>query len=116
MRPRREGEIFVDHRASPGLPEHVALAAGYVPDQVQEGKVFEAATLKCAHCQGVSIKNPMRLRAREYCPKCEYRYVCDLCYSKTQHPDYVHMSYLKKAELELENAIRGFIGPSLVLI
>lgn len=101
---KREGEIVIDHRASPGLPADIAIRAGYDPSQVKEGQLFEAATLTCAHCKNVVVKNPLRIRARNDCGKCGFRYVCDFCYEKMQHPDYVHISFEKKADIILHNA------------
>lgn len=56
--------MLVDHRASPGLPG--------LP------QVFEAATLTCAHCKTVAIKNPDRTRERGHCFRCN-SYICDAC-------------------------------------
>ena len=61
----QEGLLIIDHSASPGT------------EAVPEGKVVEAAIVTCAHCQRQVVLNPLRTRAREYCPKCD-RYVCDL--------------------------------------
>lgn len=84
-----EGELFVDHRASPGIPEKAAVRLGYHPTQVREGAVFEAATYSCVHCQGVVIMNPLRTRERAYCSKCD-QYICDGCDLARRDPDYVH--------------------------
>jgi len=73
-----DGYLFVDHRASPGLPADMAIAAGYDPDQVREGKVYEAPTLGCAHCGTHVIINPWRTRERGWCAKCD-RYICEGC-------------------------------------
>jgi hypothetical protein len=89
--PFREGELFLDHRASPGLPEDVARRMGYDPSQVGEGTLFEAATLMCAHCQQVVIKNPLRDRERAFCMQCGGSYICDQCDTRRREPDYVHM-------------------------
>lgn len=50
---RHEGFLLIDHRASPGVPEEIALAAGMDPKHCGEGKLFEAPTLTCSHCKGV---------------------------------------------------------------
>lgn len=59
-----EGYLLIDHRASPGTP------------QVPEGRILEAPTITCSHCNAVVILNPMRTRPRNYCAKCDH-YVCD---------------------------------------
>ena len=74
---------MVDHRASPGLKPSDLVSAGFNPVQasalaVGEGKLFEAATLTCGHCNGTVIKNPARQRARGHCMKCN-NFVCDGC-------------------------------------
>jgi len=84
---QREGYLFLDHRASPGLPEDMARRMGGLPGS----RVIEAATLTCCHCKTVVIKNPFRQRERASCPKCSFDYVCDLCAAKMREPDYIHM-------------------------
>lgn len=86
-----EGYLFVDHRASPGIPEEVALKMGLDPRTVKEGAVLEAATLRCVHCPtpSVIIKNPLRTRERGYCSQCD-GYVCDSCMVASKMPGYVH--------------------------
>jgi hypothetical protein len=71
----REGELLIDHRASPGLTaEQVGAFAPAVP----KGEVYESAVSVCAHCQAAVILEPKRTRAREWCAKCD-RYICDDC-------------------------------------
>lgn len=84
-----KGYLFVDHRASPGLDEESAIKLGYHPDQVKEGQVFEADTLRCNHCGTQFIMNPLRTRPREHCFKCN-QYICDGCAGAARQPDYVH--------------------------
>jgi hypothetical protein len=84
------GEIVVDHRASPGIPPEMAVKLGYDPSQVAEGKVFEAATMTCAHCGTIVVLNPLRVRGRHHCFRCN-KYICDLCEAASRHPDYVHL-------------------------
>jgi len=89
-----EGELMVDHRASPGLPEHVARQAGYDPKQTGEGKLFEAALMGCNHCGNFFIKNPERQRSRASCVKCgTTRYICDWCDEVRREPGYVHREF-----------------------
>lgn len=42
------------------------------------GALVEAPTITCSHCHQVLVLNPMRTRAREWCPKCDH-YICDKC-------------------------------------
>lgn len=71
-----EGEIFIDHRASPGLTAEDL--AGFNAPAVAGGDVFESALITCSHCRAAVILNPDRSRARGYCPKCD-KYLCDEC-------------------------------------
>src|SRR5271157_2890741 len=93
---KREGYVMIDHRASPGLPEEVARRSGYDPAQCREGKLFEAASLTCAHCKVVVVKNPRRSRERASCPHCGCHYICDLCDADRFHADYVHTPFEKR--------------------
>jgi hypothetical protein len=93
------GELFVDHRASPGLPEGVARRLGYDPKQTGPGKLFEAATLMCEHCHGIVITNPLRDRERAFCRQCGGAYICDLCDDERRKPDYEHMPFRKIVDL-----------------
>jgi hypothetical protein len=97
------GYLMVDHRASPGLPEDVARWAGYDPALCREGKLFEADTLRCAHCGSVVIKNPARTRERHNCQKCSGRFICDGCAFLASQPDYVHAPIEKK----IDQAVMG---------
>lgn len=89
---KQMGYLLVDHSASPGLPEDVARKAGYDPAMCKEGKKFEADSMTCAHCKGVVIKNPLRVRERPHCFKCNH-YICDYCFAAAQHPDYIHTPF-----------------------
>jgi hypothetical protein len=93
-----DGEIFVDHRASPGIPEHVAMRLGYHPSEVREGAVLSAATYSCSHCQAVVVMNLLRTRERAYCQKCD-QYICDGCDIARRDPDYVHRNVMEVVEL-----------------
>jgi hypothetical protein len=98
-----EGELLVDHRASPGLTNEQAHKLGYtldntgVPNAVAEGKVFEAPTMGCNHCGTVVIINPSRTRDRAYCPSCDH-YICDNCELERKLPDYKHATHRQKIE------------------
>lgn len=73
---RKEGYLIIDHRASPGLTQEQALAMGLNPAQVSDGKMMEAGTATCCHCNAIVILNPMRVRERGHCRKCD-AYICD---------------------------------------
>jgi hypothetical protein len=92
------GYLFVDHGASPGLPEAVARASGYDPAFCKEGGRFEAASLTCAHCKAAVVKNPLRLKERAACMKC-FHYICDLCAALMSLPDYDHMPFERRVDL-----------------
>jgi hypothetical protein len=111
---KQMGEIVVDHRASPGLPEDVARLVGYDPKLCREGKLYEAETLTCKHCKGVLVKNIFRNRERHYCFKCSYRYICDGCAYEMTLPDYDHTPFEKKAELIMLHELQG--SPAKLLI
>lgn len=49
-----------------------------IDDRVSGGKLVEAATMTCSHCQRQLIRNPERTRPRAWCGKCD-RYICDQC-------------------------------------
>jgi hypothetical protein len=87
-----EGELVIDHRASPGVPAAMARACGLPPAQLGEGGLFEVATLYCHHCGSVQLKNPDRTRPRYSCWECGIKYVCDLCAAEAVKPGYVHRS------------------------
>ena len=96
------GYLLIDHTFSPGLPEDVALKVGLDPKLVGEGKKLEAATLTCSHCKCAVIKNPLRVREREFCMKC-YHYICDYCAAAARQPDYKHFNWetVKQGEAPL---------------
>ena len=96
---KNEGELFLDHRASPGLPPAQARQLGYEPSQVGEGKLFEAATLMCVHCNQVVIRNPLREHERAFCMQCGGAYICDLCEAERRKPDYEHLPFRKIVDL-----------------
>lgn len=61
---RLEGELTIDHRASPGTAE------------VPAGTLFEGPTFTCCHCNRVVVKNAQRQRPRNVCHKC-MKWTCD---------------------------------------
>lgn len=113
---QREGYLLVDHRASPGIPEEVAVKIGMDPKLVAEGRMLEAATLTCAHCKGVIVRNPFRLRERTTCPKCSNKYLCDLCGFRATLPDYDHMPYEAQVDQVMDDAAKGLLGSPLGLL
>lgn len=70
----REGYLLIDHRNSPGVPAEMMVALGLDPGAGRG--TWESPTVSCCHCNTVVILNPLRTRARGYCPKCD-GYVCD---------------------------------------
>jgi len=96
---KAEGELFIDHRASPGMPPAQARQLGYEPSQVGEGSLFEAATIQCQHCNRMVVRNPLRERERAYCMQCAGAYICDLCDDERRKPDYVHLPFRKVVDL-----------------
>jgi len=106
---QREGYLLIDHQASPGIPEDVALKIGMDPKLVAEGKVLEAATLTCAHCKGTIVKNPFRKRERATCPKCSFKYLCDDCSLESRLPGYDHLPFEKKVDFYKNLAAQGLI-------
>lgn len=80
MRSKRslEGEILIDHRASPGLSPEDASWMGVQPGLVAKGQLFEAPIITCSHCQAMVVPNTARTRDRAWCSKCD-KYICDDC-------------------------------------
>lgn len=99
--PRRKtgGYLLVDHQASPGMTEAEARLAGYDPALVKEGKRLEIETFTCKHCRASVVPNPLRTRERGSCAKCNFHYVCDLCFANMQLPEYDHMPFERLVDL-----------------
>jgi hypothetical protein len=102
-----KGYLVIDHRASPGLPEELALRLGHDPRLVGEGGYLEADTLTCVHCRTVVVKNLARQRERASCPKCRGHYICDICAAAARAPDYDHMPFEKFVDKVFEAEVRG---------
>jgi hypothetical protein len=85
-----EGELMVDHRASPGLPGHPR--SNWDGRLCPPGKQIFLRTMGCKHCNAVVVPNPWRVRERGFCRKC-MRYICDYCAADMQRPDYVHRPF-----------------------
>lgn len=77
---RQEGYFLLDNRDTPGVPDEVArpLAPDLPMGFNRAGRLFEAPTVTCSHCQTVVVINPDRQRERPFCRKCNH-YVCDSC-------------------------------------
>ncbi len=90
---KQQGYLMIDHRASPGLPEDIAIKTGLDPKSCGEGKLFEADTLTCRHCKTVAVKNPLRIRERASCSKCGHHYICDFCATDMLRADYSHTPF-----------------------
>src|SRR5215813_11404784 len=101
------GYLFIDHRASPGLPEDIARQCGYDPKLCEGGKIYESSTMRCSHCGTHVVKNPFRTRERGYCAQCDdikngkTGYVCDFCAIAMRDPDYVHHPIEERIDLAL---------------
>jgi hypothetical protein len=98
LKTSNDGELFIDHSASPGLPPGVAQRMDLPPELVGEGGRLHAATLGCPHCGGVVVLNPMRKRERANCFKCN-AYICDGCAFLASQPNYVHRTFAEVAEM-----------------
>ena len=103
------GYLWISHQNSPGLPEDIARQVGYDPVLCKEGKVFEASTMRCAHCSGHIVKNPLRVRERGHCPKCDW-YVCDACAVAMKDPNYTHCSMDERVD-KTTSGKWAFSGP-----
>lgn len=86
-----EGYMLIDHRHSEGVPDAMARRIGLTEKELGAGKIFEGAILKCSHCPTPFLKNPLRIRERGYCAKCDH-YVCDHCHEQMAKPGYVHIT------------------------
>jgi hypothetical protein len=104
---QREGYLYIDHRASPGIPEELAIKLNLDPQRVKGGQIFESATLRCCHCTVQVIKNPLRTRERYNCMKCGGKYLCDGCAAESRLPGYDHTPFEKKVDIVKNCEARG---------
>ena len=104
---QREGYLFVDHTASPGIPADLAVQIGLDPQLVREGKIFEAATMTCAHCKSAVVKNLLRTRERALCMKCGGKFICDDCALQARLSGYSHLPFDKKVDLVKDAEAKG---------
>jgi hypothetical protein len=98
LKTSNDGEITIDHSASPGLTADQARSFGYPPELVGEGKRMSAPTLGCPHCGSAVVLNPMRTRERAHCYQCN-QYICDICDAVRHEPGYVHRTIAEIAAL-----------------
>ena len=104
-----EGELLIDHRASPGLtPEHVGA---FDAPAVAKGDVYESPVLVCSHCQYAIVMNPQRTRERGWCSKCD-QYLCDDC-TQLMHVTLECRSFERRKDEILNLAERGVTNPLL---
>jgi hypothetical protein len=89
LKTSHDGELMLDHRASPGFTPEQARQMGYPAELVGEGKQMHAATLGCPHCGSHVMLNPMRKRPRAHCYQCN-QYICDICDRVRNESGYVH--------------------------
>ena len=77
MRSKRslEGEIWVDHRESPGISPQQA-AGGWL--SVAGGQQYESAVYTCGHCRMLLLSDPLRTISHEWCAGCDH-YLCYRC-------------------------------------
>jgi hypothetical protein len=89
LKTAHDGELMVDHRASPGFTPEQARQRGYPAELVGEGKQMHAPTLGCPHCGSHVVLNPLRKRPRAHCMQCN-QYICDICDAVRYETGYVH--------------------------
>lgn len=74
-----EGYLLIDNTFGPGVPDSIIQEAaknGKYFAHSGEGQRLESGTITCSHCHTIVILNPERIRARNYCSKCDH-YICD---------------------------------------
>ena len=116
LKTSHDGELMLDHRASPGFTPEQARALGFPPELVGEGKQMHAPTLGCPHCGGHVVLNPQRKRPRAHCYKCS-QYICDSFAGVMRNPDYVHRNFNEIREMVCSGRweLRGTTGLPLLV-
>jgi hypothetical protein len=110
-----EGYLKIDHRDSPGLAAPDLVRAGLPGNMpIGAGKMLEAPTYTCPHCQTVVVINPNRQRERAWCRQCDH-YVCDGCGAAMQASGYVHVPFKKVIDDFLNAAAKDKPAPHIVL-
>ena len=94
---KQMGELFIDHRASPGINPALRRIFGDVI--VPEGTARTFPTLTCSHCKSVQLANKDRVRPRNYCRACNHHYICDPCAATAARADYVHRNFEQIADM-----------------
>jgi hypothetical protein len=89
LKTAHDGEIMLDHRASPGFTRAQAESMGVPYELTREGQMMHAPTLGCPHCGSHVMLNPMRQRPRAHCYQCN-QYICDICDPIRYEAGYVH--------------------------
>ena len=110
-----DGELFLDHSASPGFTPEQAQKLGMPAELVGEGKKMHAATLGCPHCGSHVLLNPMRKRPRAHCYQCD-AYICDGCDIVRYESGYVHRTIKQIRDLILSGKWEVHGSMSLPLI
>jgi hypothetical protein len=98
LKTSHDGELFLDHRASPGFTAEQARKLGMPPELTGEGKQMHAPTLGCPHCGSHVMLNPLRKRPRAHCYVCN-QYICDSCNAARYESGYVHRTMNELREL-----------------
>ena len=106
-----EGEILIDHSASPGLTPADVPDLGMDIPIVGKGERFESAINTCGHCAAAIILNPNRTRERGWCQHCD-RYICDTC-TYLLHQTLRCNTVKRRLEQAYEEAERG-VNPLLI--
>src|SRR5690348_15615409 len=104
-----EGELFIDHRNSPGLPAEIAVQMGVPIKMVGKGQTLELAFYVCSHCDAEIILNPERVRPREMCMKCHMP-ICDQCHGVMQYTGQCRERSIRIEEFENQVAKSNLIG------
>lgn len=73
-----QGELLIDHRNSPGITPEFMRANNLSGPCVGAGRTFESGLKNCTHCGTDVIMNPLRVRERQWCMRCD-AYICDGC-------------------------------------
>lgn len=101
-----EGELYIDHRNSPGLPDEIARAAG-LPLGAGRG-IYEGPIYTCGHCQrGVTVV-VTAFGGREHrhlCKACNH-VICDTCAEEKRRTG-VCVPFEAKVAAILEEAEKG---------
>jgi len=98
LKTSHDGELVLDHSASPGFTPEQARKLGMPAELTGEGKKMHAATLGCPHCGSHVMLNPLRKRPRAHCYQCN-QYICDICDAVRHKSGYVHRTMNRIREM-----------------